>query len=110
MILSKAMQIIKNLKKTYRYSLALTIFCLFISLVLMLNNGQASQRMDPPMYLSLLSLYNFYVILMSYLYSPVLGDNPGDSSAQNYDIPAAEKERRQIMNAFYETELKNDEE
>lgn len=64
--------------------------------------------MDPPLYLSLLTLYNFYVIVIGYLYSPVTGDSA--QSQANYDIPAAEKERRQIMKAFYETELKNDNE
>ena len=92
MILAKALVVIKTLKKTYRYSLALTMFTLATSLTLMYNNGQASQRMDPPLFLSLLSLYNFYVILVGFLYTPMTGD--GNEVEANNDIPAAEKERR----------------
>lgn len=66
--------------------------------------------MDPPLYLSLLSLYNFYVILISYLYAPITGEELSGNTTLSFDIPGAEKERRQIMNAFYETELKNDDE
>lgn len=39
MILSKTMIVIKNLKKTYRYSLALTLVSMSLSLTLMYYNG-----------------------------------------------------------------------
>jgi hypothetical protein len=108
MILSRAVIVIKNLKKSYRYSMVLTLFTMMVSMVLMYNNGQASQRMSPPLFLSLLTLFNFYVILIAHLYTPIMGDEAASLGVHNYDIPAAEKERRQIMNAFYETELKNE--
>ena len=110
MILSRAMVVIKNLKKSYRYSMFLTLFTMLVSMLIMYNNGQASQRMSPPLFLSLLTLFNFYVILIAHLYSPIMGEEAAAIGSHNYDIPAAEKERRQIMNAFYETELKTEEE
>lgn len=79
---------------------------MLVSMAIMYQNGQASQRMSPPLFLSLLTLFNFYVILIAHLYSPVTGDE--SEGSENYDIPTAEKERRQIMNAFYETEMKKE--
>ena len=81
MILSKAMSVIKHLKKTYRYALALTLFCLFLSLALLYFNGQASQRMDPPLYLSLLALYNYYVIIIGFMYAPVTSEEATGNTA-----------------------------
>jgi len=56
--------------------------------------------MDPPLFLSLMALFNMYIYVVSFLYAPCTG-----MTVMSYDIPEAEKERREIMSAFYETEL-----
>lgn len=91
MITYKALPTIRNLKKTYRYALGITIFTMAFSAFLMMNNGQAAQRMDPPMYLSLLALVNVYVHFIAHVYSPAVGHAPNVNS---FNIPEAEKERR----------------
>ena len=65
-----AIKTIKNLKSTYRYALGITIFVATISSMIMIQNGQASQRMDPPLFLSLYAMFNIYMYLMAYMYAP----------------------------------------
>ena len=57
--------------------------------------------MDPPLFLSLMALFNMYLHVIAQLYAPSVGESDG----AGYDIPETEKERRTIMSAFYETEL-----
>jgi hypothetical protein len=85
MIMYKALQTIKSLRKSYRMSVGMTIFTMSICAILMYFNGQASQRMDPPIYLSLLTLFNLYVQLIAYFYAPDFESGPGNSD-QQYDI------------------------
>ena len=42
MITYRALQFIKNLKETYRYSIGVTILVMSISTAIMVRNGQAS--------------------------------------------------------------------
>ena len=102
MIVYKALKTIQRMSLSHRYSIGLTIFSMAFSAAIMLRNGQASQRMDPPLFLSLQALFNMYIFALSYMYSPCV--QSGDSG-EPYELPASEKERRQIMNAFYESEL-----
>ena len=73
MITTRALKFVKNLKETYRYSIGTTIFVMAISSYLMVQNGQASQRMDVTLFMSLYGLFNCYIFLMSYFYSPSIG-------------------------------------
>jgi len=43
-----------------------------ISSILMIFNGQVSQRMDPTLFMSLYSLFNLYIYFIAYLYAPSL--------------------------------------
>ena len=74
-----------------------------ISTAIMLRNGQASQRMDVRLFMSLYALFNLYIYLMSYLYSPSTTLRHGRGT--NFQSVEAEKERQEIMKSFYETEL-----
>ena len=74
-----------------------------ISTAIMLRNGQASQRMDVRLFMSLYALFNLYIYLMSYLYSPSTALRHGRGT--NFQSVEAEKERQEIMKSFYETEL-----
>ena len=93
MILAKAMSTIRNLKKTYRYSLGITIFTMAFSAAIMLQNGQASQRMDPPLFLSLMALFNMYIHIIAFFYAPSIGEIENSDNIK-FDITSAEKERR----------------
>jgi hypothetical protein len=73
MITYRALQFIKNLKETYRYSIGTTIVVMSISTFIMVRNGQASQRMDVTLFMSLYALFNFYIYLVSYFYCPAVG-------------------------------------
>ena len=98
----KALNVIRFLKKTYRYAIGSTIFVMSISSALMLANGQASQRLDPPLFMSIYVLFNVYIWFIAYLYAPHLNPN---STSGKYDIQEAERERNNIMKEFYEAEL-----
>lgn len=102
MITYKVIGTLKQLKKTYRFSIGVTAVTMLVSSVLMLQNGQASQRMDPPLFFSLYTLFNFYVYFIAYIYAPF---TDSEQRAQGYDIPQAERERQEIMSSFYETEM-----
>ena len=95
---------IRRLKKTYRYSAGITIFFMSISGVLLMANGQASQRMDPMLFMCFYALVNVYVWLLTYMYVPHI-DN--DSRSGRYDTAQAERERNNIMKEFYENELED---
>ena len=75
---------------------------MLVSSVLMIFNGQNSQRMDVRLFMSLYALFNFYVYLMAYLYTPSLdyAQTAGDSN-----MSEAEKERNKIMSEFYSIEM-----
>ena len=70
MITHKALETIKNLRKTYRAALGTTLFVMGVSVFIMLRNGQASQRIDFELFWSLYSLFNLYLYFMAYLYAP----------------------------------------
>mmetsp|Transcript_16109 Transcript_16109/g.27220 ORF Transcript_16109/g.27220 Transcript_16109/m.27220 type:complete len:299 (+) Transcript_16109:1033-1929(+) len=108
MIEYQAWATIKQLKKTYRFSLAITVITMAVSSALMLRNGQVSQRMDVTLFLSLYSLFNFYVYLIAYLYAPapIMGiKGSREAGGRSHEDLESDRERQQIMNEFYETEL-----
>ena len=97
MITYKAIHVIKNLKKTYRYCIGTTIFVMAVSLMLILNDGQVSQRMEPVKFIAIYALYNFYMYFIAFLYAPHLGGDydgrKGGNGRSHFDILEAERER-----------------
>jgi len=79
----KALKTIRTLKKSYRYAMGLTMFTMAFSAAIMLQNGQASQRMDPPLFLGLLTLFNLYIQVAAFFYSPCIGIVSNDQ----FDVP-----------------------
>lgn len=73
------------------------------STIILVKNGQASQRMDVTLFMSLYAMVNFYVYLMSYLYCPSASIQ--HNRGTNFQSVDSEKERQEIMASFYETEL-----
>ena len=76
----KALGVIRFLKKTYRYAIGSTIFVIIATSSIMLANGQASQRLDPPLFMCIYVLFNIYIFLITYLYAP--HNNPNSSSGK----------------------------
>jgi len=67
-----AFNIIKLERDNYIYSTGSTVLTMAISSILMIFNGQVSQRMDPTLFMSLYSLFNLYIYFIAYLYAPSL--------------------------------------
>ena len=66
--------------------------------------------MDVTLFMSLYSLFNFYLYMVSYFYAPVIGSTVEHGRGTNFESVDSERERQEIMKSFYETELKEDEE
>lgn len=66
----KSLSTIKYLNPTYRFAIAVTICVMGIVAAILINNGQASQRFDTLLFMSLYSIVNLYLFFMAYLYQP----------------------------------------
>ena len=73
----------------------------------MIFNGQVSQRMDVRLFMSLYSLFNFYVFFLAYLYTPSLDYLSDTGNNRDSHLSEADKERNKIMNEFYSIEMKD---
>lgn len=67
-----AFNIIKYEDDNYRFSIGSTVLTMAISSILMIFNGQVSQRMDVTLFMSLYALFNLYIYFIAYLYAPSL--------------------------------------
>jgi len=70
MLIYSALGTIKTFQRSYRVITATTIFVMLLTCGLLGFNGQVTQRMDVRIFMSLYSLFNFYVLFMMYLYTP----------------------------------------
>ena len=97
----------------HKYATAATLITMCSSCVLMIFNGQVSQRMDPPLFMSLYALFNLYIWFIAYLYAPSLDFSSSvaagtNSSKSATNVSDKEKERQKIMSEFYLSELSKD--
>lgn len=99
-----ALQTIRTFQRSYRIITSATILVMLISSIIMIFNGQVSQRMDVRLFMSLYVLFNLYVYFLAYLYTPSL-DYLADIGKNNKNLSEAEKERNKIMNEFYSVEM-----
>ena len=60
------------------------------------------------MFLSIYALFNFYIWFIAYMYAPSLDFSTSVNKVKQPNISEAEKERQKIMNDFYMSEMKND--
>lgn len=98
---------IRNEEDNEKYATGSTLVTMGIGCTIMIFNGQASQRMDPVLFMSLYALFNLYIWFIAYMYAPVYDNNPTRKKNQP-NISDAEKERQKIMNEFYLSEMKDD--
>ena len=80
----------------HRYATAATLITMSSSCILMIFNGQVSQRMEPSLFMSLYLLFNLYLWFTAYLYAPSLDFSATGSKnprAKGANVSEAEKER-----------------
>ena len=90
----------KDLKKSYQFSLVMTLVVIAGFLGLLLIQLRRNMRSDEDtLYISFISLVNVYMCTVAYLYSPAV------DSLQDIQYKEARREHEHIMNQFYEQEL-----
>jgi hypothetical protein len=88
------------MKKSYKYLICMTILVITASVVLVQMNGQMHEYEKPYLFIAQYSLFNIYMALVAYLYSPCTSTKFSKPSGTEVS-----RERDVIMNTFYETEL-----
>mmetsp|Transcript_13014 Transcript_13014/g.9423 ORF Transcript_13014/g.9423 Transcript_13014/m.9423 type:complete len:83 (-) Transcript_13014:313-561(-) len=63
---------IKEMKKSYRFVLVMTIIVIVISIGSLLFLFQVGSSNDTVLYVSIYALFNIYMYVITYLYSPNL--------------------------------------
>ena len=91
-----------------KFATGATLVTVGMGCTLMLFNGQASQRMEPTLFMSLYALFNLYTWFIAYMYAPSLDFTSNKSGAGQPNTNEAEKERQKIMNEFYLSEMPKD--
>lgn len=71
-----AMTRIRTDADNHQYATGATLVTMGIGCTLMLFNGQASQRMDTSLFMSLYALFNIYIWFIAYMYAPSLDFSP----------------------------------
>ena len=61
-----------EIKKSYRFVLIMTIIVIVVSISIILSNGYSSSQNDSTMFVAIYSLFNIYLYVISFLYSPSL--------------------------------------
>ena len=87
------------MKKSYQFSLILTIAVILIFIMLLMLQGGLATQHNTTLYISFLALVNIYLWVCAYLYSPAV------ESLDDIQFKEARKEHEHIMNQFYEQEL-----
>lgn len=118
--------VLNMMKKAYRYLILLTLVVIASSLLILFLNGRTSQLVNTPLYLSQYVLFNTYMFMVAFFYSPTTEAIPpvrgGRSNIElavtsftemfdranktdNKHSPAGRNDRSTIMSRFYETEM-----
>jgi hypothetical protein len=83
-------RIMNMMKKAYRHLICVTLAVIVASLVILVLNGQVASHFERPiLYVAQYALFNFYMILVAYLYSPCIVTripiSASDSAARERD-------------------------
>jgi uncharacterized membrane protein len=102
---------IKDMKKSYKFSLFMTFGVIFVCISIMLFNGYRATQNDSNayfihfnysiavMFVAFYAMFNIYMYIIAYLYSPSV------ESLEDLQYKQTRKEHEHIMNQFYEQEL-----
>jgi len=91
---------IKEMKKSYRFVIIMTFIVMCVSIIIMLLNGfTAASYSDTTMFVSLYALFNIYMYIIAYLYSPSI------EGLEDLKYNKNRVEHEHIMSQFYESEL-----
>jgi len=113
------------MKKAYKYLILLTLVVITLSILILFLNGRTLQLVNTPLYLSQYVLFNTYMFLVAFFYSPTMDAIPPSrfgqsnikvamnsisdmfdrSRSKNDNKGQQTTERANIMNKFYETEM-----
>lgn len=118
--------VLKMMKKAYKYLILLTLVVITLSILILFLNGKTLQLVNTPLYLSQYVLFNTYMFLVAFFYSPTMDAIPPSRFGQSniklamnsitemFDRTRTSKtdnkgqqtnDRANIMNKFYETEM-----
>jgi hypothetical protein len=68
--------VLNMMKKAYKYLILITLTVIALSLVILFLNGRSTQQVNTPLYVSQYVLFNTYMLLVAYLYSPCMESIP----------------------------------
>ena len=68
--------VLTMMKKAYRYMILLTLVVIAASVLILFLNGRTSQLINTPLYLSQYVLFNTYMIMVAFFYSPTTESIP----------------------------------
>jgi hypothetical protein len=114
------------MKKAYKYLILLTIGVIGLSVLILFMSGRTSQLINTPLFLSQYVLFNIYMFLVAYFYSPMMESLPQIRSGSRTNLEMAmtsitelfdrkaathkndnkhTHDRSSIMSKFYEQEM-----
>ena len=68
--------VLHQMKKAYKYVILVTLTVILASLVILFFNGQGDKKLQTPLYIAQYALFNTYMFLVAYLYSPCADAGP----------------------------------
>jgi hypothetical protein len=83
---------LRDMKKSYKFSLILTFAVILGFILLMMLQGGLATQHNTTLYVSFLALVNLYLWLCAYLYSPAV------DSLDDIQFKEARREHEHIMN------------
>jgi len=75
--------VLNMMKKAYKYLILITLTVIALSLLILFLNGRSTQQVNTPLYISQYVLFNTYMILVAYLYSPCMESIPTSRFAKS---------------------------
>lgn len=115
--------VLNMMKKAYKYLTLLTLGVIFFSLLILFQNGRTSQLVNTPLYLSQYVLFNTYMVMIAFFYSPTMDSIPATRGGQSNiklamtsitelvtrpsksDNKHTSGDHSRIMDRFYEQEM-----
>ena len=118
-------RVLNMMKKAYKYLILLTLVVIAASVAILFLNGRSQQLINTPLYLSQYVLFNTYMMLVAFFYSPVMDSIPTSrfgrsniklalhSITEMFDRNASKSDNKhvdrvdhnRIMSKFYEQEM-----
>jgi len=62
------------MRKAYKWVIAMTVLVVTASGCILLMSGRTAQMTDTPLFVAQYALYNIYLYMVAFLYSPSLND------------------------------------